>query len=62
MNWEVGVMEEMKAKKTKEGKNMQKLKADLVQRFYFFIFIYLFKVWCRLNLRKWKPWGNKINK
>ena len=55
MNWEVGVMEEMKVQKTKEGKNMQKLKADLVQ-------IFFVKVWCRLNLGKWKPWGNKINK
>ena len=52
MFWEVGVTEEMKVKK-KEGKNMSKLKADLVQRFFL-------KVWCRLNLGKWKPWGNKI--
>ena len=35
MNWEVRVMEEMKAKKMKEGKNMQKLKANLVHRFFF---------------------------
>ena len=55
MNWEVGVMEEMKAKKTKEGKNMQKLKADMVQRLFL-------KVWCRINLGKWKPWGKQKTK
>ena len=52
MLWEVGVMEEMKVKKMKEGNNMKKLKADLVPRFFL-------KVWCRLNLGKWKPWENK---